>query len=103
MFAGQHQVSYDRVSAVFVLQLLVLGAKLKTLHYRTVRSSAALALGKLSALSSRVDPLVSDLLSTLQVIFTHYTFVYTLICLLILSHAAKLLDRHLMGVLEKRY
>ncbi|CAO2827459.1 unnamed protein product [Amaranthus hypochondriacus] len=33
---------------------------------RTVRSSAALALGKLSALSSRVDPLVSDLLSTLQ-------------------------------------
>ncbi|KAL2941260.1 Protein ILITYHIA [Bienertia sinuspersici] len=33
---------------------------------RTVRSSAALALGKLSALSSRVDPLVSDLLSSLQ-------------------------------------
>ncbi|PPR92002.1 hypothetical protein GOBAR_AA28683 [Gossypium barbadense] len=32
----------------------------------TVRSSAALALGKLSALSSRVDPLVSDLLSSLQ-------------------------------------
>lgn len=34
---------------------------------RTVRTSAALALGKLSALSTRVDPLVSDLLSSLQV------------------------------------
>lgn len=34
---------------------------------RTVRSGAALALGKLSALSTRVDPLVSDLLSSLQV------------------------------------
>lgn len=33
---------------------------------RTVRTSAAFALGKLSALSSRVDPLVSDLLSSLQ-------------------------------------
>ncbi|KAL4637781.1 hypothetical protein ACB092_03G100700 [Castanea dentata] len=33
---------------------------------RTVRSSAALALGKLSALSTRVDPLVGDLLSSLQ-------------------------------------
>ncbi|KAJ4845080.1 hypothetical protein Tsubulata_039395 [Turnera subulata] len=33
---------------------------------RTVRTSAALALGKLSALSTRVDPLVSDLLSSLQ-------------------------------------
>ncbi|ONK79574.1 uncharacterized protein A4U43_C01F7760 [Asparagus officinalis] len=33
---------------------------------RTVRTSAALALGKLSALSTRVDPLVNDLLSTLQ-------------------------------------
>ncbi|XP_021281649.1 protein ILITYHIA isoform X2 [Herrania umbratica] len=33
---------------------------------RTVRSSAALALGKLSALSTRVDPLVSDLLSSLE-------------------------------------
>ncbi|KAK2994710.1 hypothetical protein RJ640_002516 [Escallonia rubra] len=33
---------------------------------RTVRSSAALALGKLSALSSRVDPLVGDLLTSLQ-------------------------------------
>ncbi|KAF3790933.1 eIF-2-alpha kinase activator [Nymphaea thermarum] len=32
----------------------------------TVRSSAALALGKLSALSTRVDPLVGDLLSLLQ-------------------------------------
>ncbi|KAF6144359.1 hypothetical protein GIB67_024586 [Kingdonia uniflora] len=33
---------------------------------RTVRSTSALALGKLSALSTRVDPLVGDLLSTLQ-------------------------------------
>nr|XP_034925309.1 protein ILITYHIA isoform X5 [Populus alba] len=33
---------------------------------RTVRTSAAFALGKLSALSTRVDPLVSDLLSSLQ-------------------------------------
>ncbi|KAB1202522.1 Translational activator GCN1 [Morella rubra] len=33
---------------------------------RTVRSSAALALGKLSALSTRVDPLVGDLVSSLQ-------------------------------------
>lgn len=36
---------------------------------RTVRSSAAHALGKLSSLSTRVDPLVGDLLSSLQVIF----------------------------------
>lgn len=34
---------------------------------RSVRSSAALALGKLSALSPRIDPLVNDLLSNLQV------------------------------------
>lgn len=34
---------------------------------RVVRSSSALALGKLSALSTRVDPLVNDLLSNLQV------------------------------------
>lgn len=33
---------------------------------RTVRSSAAHALGKLSSLSTRVDPLVGDLLSSLQ-------------------------------------
>nr|XP_034903594.1 protein ILITYHIA-like [Populus alba] len=33
---------------------------------RTVRTSAAFALGKLSALSTRVDPLVSDLLSSLH-------------------------------------
>ncbi|KAL3575160.1 hypothetical protein D5086_023261, partial [Populus alba] len=33
---------------------------------RTVRASAAFALGKLSALSTRIDPLVSDLLSSLQ-------------------------------------
>lgn len=42
--------------------------------FRTVRSSAALALGKLSALSTRVDPLVGDLLSGLQVLVTfHFT------------------------------
>lgn len=34
---------------------------------RTVRSSAAFALGKLSALSTRIDPLVGDLLTGLQV------------------------------------
>ncbi|XP_028120652.1 protein ILITYHIA-like [Camellia sinensis] len=34
---------------------------------RSVRSSAALALGKLSALSTRVDPLVGDLITSLQV------------------------------------
>ncbi|XP_019174420.1 PREDICTED: eIF-2-alpha kinase activator GCN1-like [Ipomoea nil] len=33
---------------------------------RTVRSSAAIALGKLSALTNRIDPLVGDLLSALQ-------------------------------------
>ncbi|CAM8897213.1 unnamed protein product [Rhodiola kirilowii] len=33
---------------------------------RTVRSTAALALGKLSSLSTRVDPLVGDLVTTLQ-------------------------------------
>ncbi|GFZ14517.1 similar to ILITYHIA [Actinidia rufa] len=33
---------------------------------RTVRSRAAVALGKLSALSNRVDPLVGDLVSSLQ-------------------------------------
>ncbi|KAK4775828.1 hypothetical protein SAY87_023789 [Trapa incisa] len=33
---------------------------------RMVRSSAALALGKLSALSTRIDPLVGDLLTSLQ-------------------------------------
>ncbi|RZC87841.1 hypothetical protein C5167_028294, partial [Papaver somniferum] len=35
---------------------------------RTVRSSAALALGKLSAVSIRVDPLVRDFLSSLQLL-----------------------------------
>lgn len=39
-----------------------------SVNCRVVRSSAALALGKLSALSTRVDPLVGDLLSSLQVI-----------------------------------
>lgn len=49
-------------------------------HSRTVRSGAALALGKLSALSTRVDPLVGDLLTSLQVI--HVSFV--ILCYLIL-------------------
>lgn len=35
--------------------------------YRAVRSKAAWALGKLTRLSTRVDPLVGDLLSGLQV------------------------------------
>ncbi|XP_010470324.1 PREDICTED: eIF-2-alpha kinase activator GCN1-like isoform X1 [Camelina sativa] len=33
---------------------------------RTIRSSAALALGKLSALSTRIDPLVGDLMTSFQ-------------------------------------
>ena len=37
------------------------------LNCRSVQTRAAAALGKLSALSTRVDPLVSDLLSMLQV------------------------------------
>lgn len=45
---------------------------MKTPQFRTVRSSAALALGKLSALSARVDPLVGDLLSSLQVILVKF-------------------------------
>ena len=53
----------------FVSDLLCYAlAILLTCDYRTVRSSAALALGKLSGLSTRVDPLVGDLLSSLQVI-----------------------------------
>ena len=38
------------------------------MNCRSVRTRAAAALGKLSALSTRVDPLVSDLLSMLQVV-----------------------------------
>ncbi|KAI8010603.1 Protein ILITYHIA [Camellia lanceoleosa] len=38
---------------------------------RAVRSSAALALGKLSALSTRVDPLVGDLITSLQGVLKH--------------------------------
>lgn len=41
---------------------------------RTVRSSAAVALGKLSALSTRIDSLVGDLLSGLQV-YSYILFV----------------------------
>jgi len=46
-------------------------------YCRTIRSGAALALGKLSALSTRVDPLVSDLLSSLQVIFVPFSICFS--------------------------
>jgi hypothetical protein len=42
---------------------------LEFIKCRSVRTRAAAALGKLSALSTRVDPLVSDLLSMLQVVW----------------------------------
>lgn len=50
----------------FIPQLQTTFIKCLQDNTRTVRSSAALALGKLSALSTRVDPLVGDLLSGLQ-------------------------------------
>ncbi|KAL2345847.1 hypothetical protein Fmac_007132 [Flemingia macrophylla] len=50
----------------FLPQLQTTFVKCLQDNTRTVRSSAALALGKLSGLSTRVDPLVSDLLSSLQ-------------------------------------
>ncbi|KAM7532155.1 hypothetical protein LguiB_035565 [Lonicera macranthoides] len=50
----------------FLPQLQTTFVKCLQDNTRTVRSSAALALGKLSALSTRVDPLVGDLLSSLQ-------------------------------------
>lgn len=50
----------------FLPQLQTTFVKCLQDNTRTVRSSAALALGKLSALSTRVDPLVGDLLSNLQ-------------------------------------
>lgn len=46
------------------------------LYCRMVRSSAAHALGKLSALSTRVDPLVGDLLTALQVINMFLSIIY---------------------------
>ncbi|KAL6142934.1 hypothetical protein ACLB2K_061209 [Fragaria x ananassa] len=50
----------------FLPQLQTTFVKCLLDNTRVVRSSAALALGKLSALSTRVDPLVGDLLSSLQ-------------------------------------
>jgi HEAT repeat protein len=50
----------------FLPQLQTTFVKCLQDNTRTVRSSAAHALGKLSALSSRIDPLVGDLLSSLQ-------------------------------------
>lgn len=50
----------------FLPQLQTTFVKCLQDNSRTVRTSAALALGKLSALSTRVDPLVGDLLSSLQ-------------------------------------
>lgn len=50
----------------FLPQLQTTFVKCLQDNTRSVRSSAALALGKLSALSPRIDPLVSDLLSNLQ-------------------------------------
>ncbi|KVI07286.1 Armadillo-like helical [Cynara cardunculus var. scolymus] len=50
----------------FLPQLQTTFVKCLQDNTRTVRSSAASALGKLSALSTRVDPLVGDLLSNLQ-------------------------------------
>ncbi|ONI05050.1 hypothetical protein PRUPE_6G353600 [Prunus persica] len=50
----------------FLPQLQTTFVKCLQDNTRIVRSSAALALGKLSALSTRVDPLVGDLLSSLQ-------------------------------------
>nr|XP_016491594.1 PREDICTED: eIF-2-alpha kinase activator GCN1-like isoform X3 [Nicotiana tabacum] len=50
----------------FLPQLQTTFVKCLQDNTRTIRSSAALALGKLSALSTRVDPLVGDLLSGVQ-------------------------------------
>ncbi|KAK4356440.1 hypothetical protein RND71_025411 [Anisodus tanguticus] len=50
----------------FLPQLQTTFVKCLQDNTRTIRSSAALALGKLSALSTRVDPLAGDLLSGVQ-------------------------------------
>uniref|UniRef100_A0A7N0VHG6 TOG domain-containing protein n=1 Tax=Kalanchoe fedtschenkoi TaxID=63787 RepID=A0A7N0VHG6_KALFE len=50
----------------FLPQLQTTFVKCLQDNTRTVRSTAALALGKLSALSTRVDPLVGDLVTSLQ-------------------------------------
>lgn len=54
----------------FAVCSIVLPPLTQNLNNRSVRTRAASALGKLSALSMRVDPLVSDLLSMLQVVLT---------------------------------
>jgi HEAT repeat protein len=54
----------------FLPQLQTTFVKCLQDNNRSVRTRAASALGKLSALSTRVDPLVSDLLSMLQVVLT---------------------------------
>ncbi|KAJ6951919.1 hypothetical protein NC653_041166 [Populus alba x Populus x berolinensis] len=60
-------------------------------YSKTVRTSAAFALGKLSALSTRVDPLVSDLLSSLQVWHQMLVFGEAILTALkgVLKHAGK--------------
>ncbi|XP_051119851.1 protein ILITYHIA [Andrographis paniculata] len=50
----------------FLPQLQTTFVKCLQDNTRTIRSSAAFALGKLSVLSTRIDPLVGDLLSALQ-------------------------------------
>ena len=59
---------------------------MNVLNCRSVRTRAAAALGKLSALSTRVDPLVSDLLSMLQVVWMFCLFSFCL-CELEDAHA----------------
>ncbi|CAH9129951.1 unnamed protein product [Cuscuta epithymum] len=51
----------------FLPQLQTTFVKCLQENTRTVRSTAALALGKLSALTTRIDPLITDLLSVLQI------------------------------------
>ncbi|KAK9083066.1 hypothetical protein Scep_029537 [Stephania cephalantha] len=59
------EVTSEKALKEFVVPITGFNETL-TLISMTVRSSSAVALGKLSALSARVDPLVGDLLSTLQ-------------------------------------
>ena len=58
---GQYYLFFCPFQLCFYLHMWI------CLNCRSVRTRAASALGKLSALSTRVDPLVSDLLSMLQV------------------------------------
>lgn len=67
-FGGKSRVNVSTFKHYFLtFMVYVLLASYIVYECRTVRSSAALALGKLSVLSTRVDPLVGDLLSSLQV------------------------------------